>query len=108
MLDQSVAGDEFRLINRVSLSAEVCDRSARFSKNNAAGGHIPGAEFHFPESVKSTGCDVTKVKSRTSRAPHPSCLERESAEMVQIVVRGIANVVREAGDEQRMIELISR
>ena len=105
-MDGSVTRDQFLPVNRVEIAFEVCYRTASFAEDDDSRCHVPRVQCDFPKSIEPAGRDIAKVQGRRSGSAQSLHLQCESCEMVQVIIRGFANVVRESGYKERTIEMI--
>ena len=106
LMDGPVTCDQFLPVNRVRIAVEICYRTASFAENDDSRCHVPRVQLHFPKSIESTSRDIAKIQSCRSSSPQSLHLQRESYEVVQVIVRGLADVVRKSGHEERAIKMI--
>ena len=105
-MDTPITCDEFSPINRVRSTFEVRHFATGFAEDDDSCRHVPGIQCHFPKSIEPASGDIAKIQSRRSSSAQSLHLQRKSHEVIQIIVRGLANVVRKSGHEERTIEMV--
>ena len=103
-MDQSVTGHQFFPVNRVGIPHEVRHSSAGFAKDDGSRRHVPRVQRHFPKSIEPTGRNVAEIQRCRSSAAQSLYVYCESHKVIQVIVWGIANVVRKSGYKERLIE----
>jgi hypothetical protein len=53
VMNAAVAGDKFRLIDRMRVAAEIGDVSSGFPDHESTCGHVPGIQLDLPKAVES-------------------------------------------------------
>ena len=81
---------------------DVADQPTCLADDERAGGNIPRPEMLFPITVEATGCDVTQVERRRSKAPHGTRTAEKRAEHRHQIGGVFVNVVGKPGDQQRI------
>lgn len=104
VMNAAVAGDKFRLIDRMRVAAEIGDASSGFPDNESTCGHVPGIQLNLPKAVESGRRNIAEIQGRASRAPHSLSLQSEAYEVIQVIVRSISDVICKAGDRQSFAE----
>ena len=104
VMNAAVTCDEFRLIDRMCVAVEVGDVSTGFTDDHGSGGHVPGTQFHLPKSIESACRNIAEIQSRAPRAPHSLGLQGEARKVIEVIVGGIADVIRKPRDRERLVK----
>src|SRR5438876_5339426 len=105
-VDVQVGGDDVAVLQKVVAPLEVADRSPRLAHQETPGRDVPRRQGHLPESVVAAAGDVGEVERRRPVPPDPGRSEDERAERSQVVVEAIERSEREAGDQERLRQLL--
>src|SRR5262245_56502898 len=105
-MDRPVTCDQLLSINGMGSTLEVRHCATSFSQDDHPSRHVPRVECHFPKSIEPAGCDIAEIQGCCSGSAQSLYLQRKSYEVVQIIIRGLANVVRKSGHEERTIEMV--
>ena len=105
-MDKSVTCDQFLPINRVSSAFEVRHLATGFAEDDDSCRHIPRVQCDFPKSIEPAGRDIAQIQSCRSGSAQSLHLQCKSHEVIQVIVRGLANVVRKSSHEKRTIKMV--
>ena len=106
LMDRPVTCYQFLPINRMRSTLEVRHFATSFSEDDDSCRHVPWVQCHFPKSIEPASRDIAEIQGCRSSSTQSLHLQCESYEVVQVIVRGLANVVRKSGHEERTIEMI--
>lgn len=106
VVDPAVGRQDFPHIDRVRVPSKIRDAGARLLRDDAARGRVPRIEFQFPEAVATSGCDVTQIQRRRSPSPDGLRFHQKTPKLSQDRGDAGAKIVRKAGDEQRVEQII--
>ena len=105
-MDRPVTCDQFLPVYRVRSAFEVRHPATGFAEDDDSRCHVPWVQFHFPKPIEPAGRNIAKIQSCRSGSAQSLHFQRESCEVVQVIVRGLANVIGKSGHEERVIEMI--
>ena len=101
-MDFSIAGQDLVPLQSKGPAKEIGGLSACLFDEQTPGGHIPRAQLHFPEAVKTTSGHIAKVQGSRPRPSDGLGAKGEILEMIEIVRRTFPKIVRETGGEETL------
>ena len=104
----AIRGEIFAAFDHPVLAAIVGDEAARFLDQEDPGRNVPDVEIVFPEAVEPTRRDPGEVEARGAQAAdarHFGCDRAEDPAPVRDIA---ATEMRNAGPDQRLVEIAPR
>ena len=89
-------------VNRKRPALEIRNSPARFFQNDPASSGIPRLKVQFPKPVQPARSDIAEVERRGASAPHRLACDKKLAELADNGLQPLSEVVREAGNEERL------
>ena len=87
------------------VTPKIRDASSGFPHDHDPACHVPGAEFDLPKSIETACRDIAKIERSAAGAPHPLGLKRKAREVIEVVVGGVADVLRKPGYREGGVKL---